>query len=112
MDSAPRILLFLIVKDSPPDGKRVVPTVATNTFCPASTFGAPHTICTGSPSPRFTVVMRKRSASGCFSQVNTSPTTTPLRPPGMVSTLSIPSTSKPIAVNTSPICSGVRSQAI
>ena len=33
---------------------RLVPTVATSTFCPAATFGAPHTICTGSPSPRST----------------------------------------------------------
>ena len=44
MDSAPRILLFLMVKDSPDEGYRVVPTVATNTFCPAATLGAPQTI--------------------------------------------------------------------
>ena len=52
--------------------------VATGTFIPARTFGAPHTICKGSPEPIFTVVTRKRSASGCCTTVKTSPITTPV----------------------------------
>ena len=35
----------------------VDPLSATGTFWPTATLGAPHTICTGLPSPRFTVVM-------------------------------------------------------
>ena len=98
IDSAPRILLFLMVKASPDEGYNVVPTVATKTFCPAATFGAPQTICTGSPSPRFTFVIDKRSASGCFAHSITCPTTTPFNPPGIFSTLSTPSTSSPVLV--------------
>jgi hypothetical protein len=35
----------------------MVPIVATGTFWPASTLAAPHTICTGTPSPKSTVVI-------------------------------------------------------
>src|SRR5690606_34088095 len=73
-DSTPRSLPFLILK-SP--GK-TAPMVATGAFMPARTLGAPHTICNGSPEPIFTVVTRRRSASGCCSTVKTSPTTTPV----------------------------------
>ena len=70
----PRSLPFLILK-SPGS---TAPMVATGAFIPTRTFGAPQTICKGSPEPIFTVVTRKRSASGCCSTVNTSPTTTPV----------------------------------
>ncbi len=73
-DSIPRSLPFLILK-SPGN---TAPIVATGAFIPTRTFGAPHTICNGSPEPIFTVVTRKRSASGCCSTVRTSPTTTPV----------------------------------
>ncbi len=73
-DSTPRSLPFLILK-SPGN---TAPMVATGAFIPTRTFGAPHTICNGSPEPMFTVVTRKRSASGCCSTVKTSPTTTPV----------------------------------
>ena len=73
-DSIPRSLPFLILK-SPGN---TAPMVATGAFIPTRTFGAPHTICKGSPEPIFTVVTRKRSASGCCSTVSTSPTTTPV----------------------------------
>ena len=40
----------------------------TNTpFMPARAFGAPHTTCTGSPSPVSTMQTRSRSAFGCCS---------------------------------------------
>ena len=42
-----------------------VPTVATGTFCPASTLGAPQTICIGSSTPTFTVVTDNLSVFGC-----------------------------------------------
>ena len=74
-DSIPRSLPFLILK-SPGS---TAPMVATGAFMPARTFGAPHTICRGSPEPILTVVTRKRSASGCCSTVRTSPTTTPVK---------------------------------
>ena len=73
-DSIPRSLPFLILK-SPGS---TAPIVATGAFMPTRTFGAPQTICNGSPEPIFTVVTRKRSASGCCSTVSTSPTTTPV----------------------------------
>ena len=47
----PRSFDFLILK-SP--GK-TAPTVATGTLMSAAMFGAPHTICTGSPAPTSTV---------------------------------------------------------
>ena len=46
-----------------PPGKRP-PTVATMTLCPASTFGAPQTICTGASSPISTWHKLNLSASG------------------------------------------------
>ena len=55
----------------------VAPGSATGTVCPASTLGAPQTIVRRSPSPTSTVQTLSRSASGCFSQVNTLPTTKP-----------------------------------
>ena len=51
-DTTPRSLLFFIFT-SP--GK-TQPTQATATFRPARTFGAPHTICSGSSAPTSTVV--------------------------------------------------------
>ena len=42
---------------------------------------APHTTCIGVPVPTSTVVTFSLSASGCCSQVNTCPTTTPSNPP-------------------------------
>ena len=91
-DSTPRSLPFLILK-SP--GK-TAPIVATGAFIPVRTFGAPHTICKGSPEPMFTVVTRKRSASGCCSTVRTSPTTTPVN--GLAAGANS-STSRPSIVN-------------
>jgi hypothetical protein len=55
---------------------RCAPTVAQGTFMPAATFGAPHTICSGSP-PAFTLHTRNRSASGCGATESTWATTTP-----------------------------------
>ena len=83
--------------------------VATNTFCPASTFGAPHTIFNNSGPPKFTFVILNLSASGCFSFSITSPITIPFKPPLIVSKASIPSTSKPEDVKYSSICCGVKS---
>ncbi len=108
--TSPRILPFFIFSSSPPGYKRV-PTVATGTFCPAATFGAPQTICTGSSSPMFTVVTRSLSAFGCCSQVNTSPTTTPRKPPLMLSTSCTPSTSSPVSVSNSSTRFGSKSTA-
>lgn len=50
------------------------PIFATTTFCPASTLGAPQTICKVS-SPTFTEQILNLSAFGCFSFVATKPTT-------------------------------------
>ncbi|CVI09054.1 hypothetical protein AMPH_13106 [Acinetobacter baumannii] len=91
-DSTPRSLPFLILK-SPGN---IAPIVATGAFIPARTLGAPHTICKGSPEPIFTVVTRRRSASGCCSTVRTSPTTTPVN--GLATGASS-STSRPSIVN-------------
>ena len=91
-DSTPRSWPFLILK-SPGN---TAPTVATGAFIPTYTFGAPHTICNGSVVPIFTVVTRKRSASGCCSTVKISPTTTPVK--GLAAGV-ISSTSKPSIVN-------------
>ncbi len=72
---------------------------------PATQFGAPHTICKGSSAPIFTVVTCNLSASGCFSQLTTSPTTTPCKPPLTPSTFSTPSISSPVSVRiTSNFC--------
>ena len=51
------------------------PGRATPTVCPAATFGAPQTICWGSPSPTSTMQTFSRSASGCCSALSTRPTT-------------------------------------
>ena len=91
-DSTPRSLPFLILK-SPGN---TAPIVATGAFMPTPTFGAPQTICKASPEPIFTVVTRKRSASGCCSTVRTSPTTTPVNG---FATGANSSTSKPNMVN-------------
>lgn len=60
-ERSPRNFARLILM---PPGKRP-PTVATITYCPASTFGAPHTICTGSSSPMSTLQIFNLSAFGC-----------------------------------------------
>ncbi len=99
--STPRIFAFLMVKASPFIGWMVVPGKATITFCPAATFGAPQTIGKISPEPVFTVVTFSLSASGCFSQVITSPATNPSNPPFTLSNAYTPSTSKPISVSNS-----------
>ena len=91
-DSIPRSLPFLILK-SPGS---TAPIVATGAFMPTRTFGAPQTICKVSAVPMFTVVTRKRSASGCCSTVKTSPTTTPVK--GFAAGI-ISSTSKPSIVS-------------
>src|SRR6218665_1464983 len=69
--------------------------VATGTFNPLATLLAPHTICTVVASPESTGVILKRSASGCFSQVSTCPTTMPSKPPFTDWYFSTTSTSKP-----------------
>ena len=79
--SSPRIFPFLMVQASPSAVYKVVPIVATGTFCPAATFGAPQTICKGLAAPTFTVVSFNLSALGCFTQVKTSPTTMPSKAP-------------------------------
>ena len=84
----------------------VVPSVAMITFCPALTLAAPQTIVEGISAPILTVVRLS-----CFSftinvsQVSTSPTTKPFKPPFIDSISSMPSTSKPVAVNNLPISS-------
>ncbi len=90
----------------------MVPIVATATFCPTATLGAPQTICVGFPSPKSTVVRLSLSAFGCFIQVKTSPTTSPLNPPLMLSNASIPSTSNPKSVNNSPVFTASQSVLI
>ena len=108
--SCPRILPFFISNAFPSLSNTLVPIVATGTFCPAATFGAPQTICTGAfPSPKSTVVILSLSASGCFSQVSTCPTTTPCNPPFKLSYLSTPSTSKPKSVSKSAVSSAAKS---
>ena len=63
----PRRLDFLILK-SPGS---TAPMVATGTLIPCAMFGAPHTICTGSPAPTSTVTTCMWSLSGCCSHVST-----------------------------------------
>ena len=89
-ETTPRNLARLILIP----GRRA-PTRATMTSCPASTFGAPHTIWTGSSCPISTVVTFNLSASGCFSFVNTRPTTMLFNASSRTST---PSTSIPLFV--------------
>ena len=50
---------MLILKDSPLLGYKVAPTVATNTFCPTATLGAPQTICLSSPVPIQLIQLRE-----------------------------------------------------
>ena len=82
----PRSFDFLILR-SPGS---TAPTVATGTLMPAAMFGAPHTICTGSPAPTSTVTTCRWSLSGCSSQVSTCPTTTPSSAAPVLSTASTP----------------------
>ena len=53
----------------------IAPGSATATVCPASTFGAPHTIVCGSLRPTSTSHTLRRSASGCRSADRTLPIT-------------------------------------
>ena len=108
--SWPRIFPFLISNAFPSLSNNLVPMVATGTFCPAATLGAPHTIWTGAlPSPKSTVVIFNLSASGCFSHVSTWPITTPCNPPFKLSNASTPSTSRPKSVSMSAISSDFKS---
>ena len=99
-ETSPLILLFLIVKSSSPE-YNFVPTVATTTFCPTATLGAPQTTGSKMPFPISTVVTLNLSAFGCCSQVFTSPTTMPCKPPFTDSHFSRPSTSNPQSVSNS-----------
>ncbi len=106
---SPRILVrWRVISFSPKQS--VVPMVATATFWPAATLGAPHTIFSGVPVPVSTVVRLRWSELGCFSQVRTSPMTTPFRPPLTDWNSSIPSTSRPQSVKYSATLSGSRSR--
>ena len=107
-ETTPLSFDFLMVKDSSPLYS-TVPMVATMTFCPWATLGAPQTIFNGVSPPTFTVVTCRWSESGCGSQVSTSPTTRPFSPPLMVSYSSKPSTSKPQSVKYLPASSALRS---
>ena len=53
----------------------IAPSLANAIFCPAATFGAPHTTRAVSPPPIAAVTSRSLSALGCGSTPNTSPTT-------------------------------------
>ena len=101
--SSPRILPFFIFEGFPSSSYSTVPIVATGTFCPLATFGAPQTICTTSPFPMSTLVTFKRSAFGCWSHSKTCPTTIPFNPPITDSKASIPSISSPKSVNKFPV---------
>jgi len=74
-DSTPRSLAALMAK-SPGN---FAPTLAHGTFMPTAALGAPHTICSGSPSPTSTLQSFSLSASGCFSAATIRATTTPLK---------------------------------
>ena len=78
--------------------------VATGTFCPAATLGAPQTICTISSAPKSTLVTLRRSAFWCCSQESTCPTTIPFKPPGTEEKGVMPSISRPKSVRSSPVC--------
>ncbi len=69
-DSCPRSLARLSFV---PSGM-TAPGAATATIWPAATFGAPQTICAGSPSPVSTMQTVRRSASGWRSADSTRPT--------------------------------------
>ena len=107
-DSTPRILDFFILSSVPSEKVSFVPIVASITFLPAATFGAPHTTCSSSGAPVFTFVTCRWSESGCSTHSTTSATTTPAKPPGISSTCSQASTSRPIAVRICSNSSGER----
>ena len=72
-DSTPRSLAALIVRPG-----SCAPTLASGTFMPAAAFGAPQTICSGSPpSPASTRQTLSLSAPGCLSALRMRATTTP-----------------------------------
>ena len=71
--STPRIFAALISRPG-----KLAPIIASGTFMPARTLGAPQTICKGSPWPAFTLHSESLSALGCFATVRTSPTTMPV----------------------------------
>ena len=106
LEDCPRIFACLITNGSPSKGNIFVPGVATITFCPAATLGAPQTICKISPVPTSTVVRLSLSASGCLMHVFTSPITSPCNPPLTDSNDSIPSTSNPEPVSKTEVSSG------
>ncbi len=70
-DSTPRSLAFLMTR---PPGM-VVPMVATGTFCPLATLGAPQTIWASSGPPTSTLHTERWSLSGWGAQSTTWPTT-------------------------------------
>src|SRR5260221_1013875 len=94
LDSTPRSFALRISNGAvvPGRGGRLAPTRAHGTFCPAATFGGPHTICSVSPVPASTSVTRSLSAFGCGATLLTSATTTPLNAPatGVISSTSRP----------------------
>ena len=108
-DGWPYTLRFSIVNKAFPSwSNKVVPGVATITFCPAATLAAPQTIVKISSRPASTVVrLSVFSFTSNFSQVSTSPTTKPRKPPGIFSCASIPSTSRPVLVKRTSSSSGL-----
>ena len=106
-DTSPRILPSFIVNSLPSLKYNFVPMVATATFCPFATLGAPHTILRSSPVPMSTFVSESLSASGCLPHSMTCPMTTPFKSPFMPPMAVMPSTSKPSSVSNSATFSGV-----
>ena len=82
----------------------VAPGVATGTYCPAATFGAPHTMRAVSGPPRFTSQQASRSAFGWGRTRSTRPTTTPSSDDPISRTSS---TSRPPMVRISASSSGL-----
>src|SRR5690606_28185410 len=111
-ETSPRIFDLVSLKGSRLVGRQVVPTGATITFNPFLTFGAPQTLCKGSTAPIVTVVTTTTSAYGCCAHVNTSPTTKPSKPPGILCSTSKDSTSNPMSVRINDNSSGVLSICI
>ena len=97
IDSTPRSFDFLILK-SPSGVWNTVPIIATGTVLPASQFGAPQTICSGSPCPTSTLQTDMWSESGWGLRSRIRPTTTPA---GTVPADSTASTSMPAIVSLS-----------
>src|SRR5690606_41347923 len=77
-----------------------------------ATLGAPQTLCIISPFPTSTLVTFSRSALVCCAHSKTSPTTTPSNPPFTEEKSSIPSTSRPRSVNSSPVFSASQGRLI